>query len=64
MDNFRVHWVIEIEAETDLQAAQIAKTIQLDPESEANFFIVQSPNGEEKEIQLIHRDKLPDEAVH
>jgi len=35
---FEVKWVIDIEAGTPQQAAQVARQIQLDPENTATFF--------------------------
>lgn len=41
---YKITWEIDIEADSPLAAAQIARGIQLDPESTATVFIVD--NGE------------------
>ena len=40
MTEYRVTWEIDIEADTPLEAAEEALTIQRDPESTATFFKV------------------------
>lgn len=40
MKTYKVIWEIEIDATTALEAATIAREIQLDPESTATFFTV------------------------
>ena len=44
--NYLVKWEIEIDADSHREAAQEAKEIMLDPESEALYFIVD--DGEEE----------------
>ena len=43
--NYRIAWFIDIEASSPLEAAQIARGIQLDAESIATVFTVQGPEG-------------------
>jgi hypothetical protein len=52
MKEYRVLWEIELEASTPEEAAQLARELQLDPESFATFFIVQEPDGTEHEIEI------------
>ena len=42
MTGFRVTWIIDIGAETPMEAAQKARDIQLDPTSIATFFQVEA----------------------
>ena len=40
MKQFKITWVIDLDADTALDAASIAREIQMDPESLANCFDV------------------------
>ena len=53
MKDYRVVWQIDIEADSPGEAAVIAKEIQLDIESEANFFDILDKESEEiYEVEL------------
>jgi hypothetical protein len=53
MTLFKVIWEIHIEADSELEAAQKAKEIQMDTTSMANFFTVKNPETKEEcEINL------------
>lgn len=45
MKTYLVEWSIVIEAETPREAAEIARTIQRDPESGATYFHVHDPEN-------------------
>ena len=54
MKTYRVVWEIELDAESPEDAAREALAIQRDPESEATFFDVRSPEGDIMQIDLLH----------
>jgi hypothetical protein len=49
---YRVHWVVDIEADTPEEAAKLAQEMQHDPESTATFFSVEDEDGEVVDIEL------------
>jgi len=40
MSEYVVTWQVEVEADSHREAAELAKEIQLDPDSTATFFVV------------------------
>lgn len=50
--NYYVTWGIEIEADTPQEAARVARTIQLNPESIANYFELIDDEGEVTPVDL------------
>ena len=47
MANYSVKWEIDVEAESDEEAVQIAIEIMLDPYSEATFFTMKKSDSNE-----------------
>jgi len=47
---YRVTWIIELDAESPEEAARLARAIQLDPDSLATHFIVRDPHGDDREV--------------
>ncbi|MCC6694881.1 MAG: hypothetical protein IT365_04530 [Candidatus Hydrogenedentes bacterium] len=47
---FRVTWIIDLDAESFEDAARLAREIQLDPESLATHFIIQDRHGDGREV--------------
>ena len=47
---YRVTWIIDLDAESFEDAARLAREIQLDPGSLATHFIVQDLRGEDREV--------------
>ena len=47
---YRVTWIIDIDAESLEDAARIAREIQLDKDSMATHFVVTDQNGESREV--------------
>ncbi|MDD3039068.1 hypothetical protein [Bacteroides sp.] len=43
MTEYLVTWTIDIEADSPIMAARLAKEIQQDPDSVANFFFISDP---------------------
>lgn len=60
MAEYKIVWVIEVDANSSVEAAMLAKIIQLDPNSEANHFIVY--NKETNETKDIELQRMPDEV--
>lgn len=58
---YTVLWEIELDAENPEEAANIAKNIQLDIDSEANTFIVIDENKQAVQVNLITFD---DSTLH
>jgi hypothetical protein len=56
MAEYKVAWVIEIDADSPQEAASAAKEIQLDPDSEANHFIVTDKDGNHLNLLLVSID--------
>lgn len=52
MKSYKVRWEIDIEADSAREAAEKAREIQLDLESIANYFTVESSSGESADIDL------------
>lgn len=50
---YEVRWIIEIEAGSHFEAAQIAREIQLDADSEALYFQVEDSAGRVSDINLL-----------
>lgn len=48
MAKYRVHWVIEVDAESPYHAAVEALRVQRDPESIATVFVVDDLEGDKK----------------
>jgi len=49
---YRVTWIIDLDAESFEDAARLAREIQLDPDSLATSFLVKDPLGNRREIDL------------
>ena len=47
---YRVTWIIDLDAESFEDAARLAREIQLDPDSLATHFIVRDRNGDDREV--------------
>lgn len=47
---YRVTWIIDLDAESFEDAARLAREIQLDPDSFATHFIVQDRDGDDREV--------------
>lgn len=56
MPTYRVLWEIDVDANTLEEAVARTKEIQLDPNSEANFFTVTDEEGKSIQIELIDMD--------
>jgi spore germination protein YaaH len=54
---YRVTWLIDIDAESFEDAARLAREIQLDPESIATHFIVLDRDGNEREVWTEDEDR-------
>ena len=50
---YRVTWEIDIDARSARRAAEIARAIQLDPESAALVFRMETPDGGEDVVDLM-----------
>lgn len=61
MSEYRVTWVIDIDAESPLEAAQHALEIQRNPESTAQVFQVHNndPDSDEDTIDLLDPETYP-----
>lgn len=53
MKEFLVTWQIEVLADNETAAAQFAKSVQMDPETEAMYFVVTDSEGTSTQIQLV-----------
>ncbi len=51
---YRVTWIIELDADSFEDAANQALEIQRDPESLATHFTITNEHGETQEIDLLH----------
>jgi hypothetical protein len=51
--NFKVMWEMDIDAESEIEAAKEVLSIHRDPESIATIFTVYNPNGTYKVIDLL-----------
>ena len=49
---FRVMWVIDVEAESHVEAAMKAQEAQRDPDTLATMFVVQDRDGRASQIDL------------
>ena len=47
---YRVTWIIDLDAESFEDTARLAREIQLDPDSLATHFIVQDGRGDDREV--------------
>ena len=47
---YRVTWIIDLDAESFEDAARLAREIQLDPDSLATHFIVRDRHGDDREV--------------
>jgi len=47
---YRVTWIIDLDAESFEDAARLAREIQLDPDSLATHFIVRDGRGDDREV--------------
>ena len=47
---YRVTWIIDLDAESFEDAARLAREIQLDPDSLATHFIITDRFGNEREV--------------
>ena len=47
---FRVTWVIDLDAESFEEATRLAREIQLDPDALATHFIVRDCHGDDREV--------------
>jgi len=54
MPEYRVEWVIEVDADTPEDAARRALEMMQDPQSTANVFNVMDKDGIQVEIDLEH----------
>jgi hypothetical protein len=54
---YRVTWIIDIDAESFEEAARLARKIQLDPDSLASYFVVACEDGTTEEIDLYKEGK-------
>jgi hypothetical protein len=53
MTDFRVTWDIDVEADDPVQAAKLARLIQLDPQSTATVFTVRNKaSGKSVDVDL------------
>jgi len=52
MQRYRVNWVIDLEADTPLEAALAALAIQRDPESIATVFDVTDDSGTDTPVRI------------
>lgn len=50
---YEVRWIIEIEADSHFEAAQIAREVQLDAGSEAIYFQVEDSTGRVSDVNLL-----------
>ncbi len=61
MSEYKVTWIIELEAESAIEAAKLALEIHRDPDSSAIAFdIIDLESGEMEAIDLDDRDRFPD----
>ena len=54
---YKVRWTIDLNATDPVHAARLARVIQLDPESSANFFEVTEINRPTTEVDLDEEDQ-------
>ena len=47
---YRVTWIIDLDAESFEDAARLARQIQLAPDSLATHFIIQDQHGNDREV--------------
>ena len=47
---YRVTWIIDLDAESFEDAARLAREIQLDPDSLATHFMITDPHGDDREV--------------
>ncbi len=47
---YRVTWIIDLDAESFEDAARLAREIQLDPDSLATHFIIRDRHGDDREV--------------
>ena len=47
---YRVTWVIDLDAESFEDAARVAREIQLDPDSLATHFTIRDRHGDDREV--------------
>ena len=52
----RVHWEIDIDADSPVEAARQALAIQRRPDSIATFFTVVVPDGRKTTVDLLEED--------
>ena len=57
---YRVNWLIDIEADNHEEAARKALTIQRDPESIGDVFMVAAPGGD---FQMVDLSAIDDERI-
>ena len=56
---YRVTWIIDVDAGSFEEAASAALEIQRDPESLATHFIVRDQHGKDREVWASHRPSQP-----
>jgi hypothetical protein len=61
--NYRVTWVIDIEADSHLEAAREARAIQLDERSDATVYEVIRTEGNGRNTHVIDLTNLTEEVV-
>ena len=52
---YRVTWIIDLDAESFEDAAEKALEIQRDPESLATHFLIQDQHGNDREVWADHK---------
>lgn len=60
MAEYRVKWIIDVDADSPEEAALLAEEIMLDHDSTANSFVVRELNKENAEPVIVDLDKLVD----
>lgn len=58
MNEYRVSWHIDVDAESPTEAAKVALQIQRDPESSATIFEVSGPEGDS--IHVLTEAEVPE----
>ena len=57
---YRVTWIIDIDADSPNDAARLARQVQLDPDSTATHFIVQTEDGHRQEVWTTRNEEEPE----